>query len=59
MLSIILLALTFSLNTRSQDSIPTLLTRLDNAIEASSHSGDTALMGISIASGYGLRQPLK
>jgi hypothetical protein len=35
MLSIILSLLTFSLTTRSQDSIPFLLTRLDQAIEAS------------------------
>jgi len=35
MLSITLLALTLSLNTRSQDSIPFLLARLDQAIEAS------------------------
>jgi tetratricopeptide (TPR) repeat protein len=35
MLSITLLALTFSLNARSQDSIPFLLNRLDQAIEAS------------------------
>jgi tetratricopeptide (TPR) repeat protein len=35
MLPITLLVLTFSLNVRSQDSIPSLLTRLDQAIEAS------------------------
>jgi len=35
LLSIVLPALAFSLNTRSQDSIPFLLTRLDQAIKAS------------------------
>jgi hypothetical protein len=35
MLSITLLVLTFSLNTRSQDSIPILLSRLDQAIDVS------------------------
>jgi hypothetical protein len=47
MLSIILLALTFSLNTRSQDSIPILLTRLDRAIEASPRYDSAKLLEIA------------
>jgi hypothetical protein len=47
MLSITLLALTFSLNTRSQDSIPFLLTRLDRAIEASPRYDSAKLQEIA------------
>jgi hypothetical protein len=47
MLSIILLALTFSLNTRSQDSIAVLLTSLDHAIEATPRYDSTKLQEIT------------
>ncbi len=47
MLSIILLAITFSLNARSQDSIPILLTRLDHAIEASPRYDSAKLLEIA------------
>ena len=47
MLSIILLALTFPLNTRSQDSIPILLSRLDQAIEASPRYDSAKLLEIA------------
>jgi hypothetical protein len=47
MLFILLLALTFSLNTRSQDSIPILLTRLDHAIEASARYDSAKLLEIT------------
>jgi hypothetical protein len=46
-LSILLLASTFSLTTRSQDSIPVLLTHLDQVIEAAPHFDSTKLQEIA------------
>src|SRR5580692_9912650 len=47
LLSIFLLALTCSLNTRSQDSIPVLLSRLDHAIESSPGYDSAKLLEIA------------
>ena len=48
MLSITLLTLTLSLNSRAQDSIPFLLAQLDQAIEASPHYDSAKLREISL-----------
>ena len=47
LLPILLLVLTFSLNARSQDSIPILLTRLDRVIEASPRYDSAKLLEIA------------